>query len=61
MNIQFTMEKEEGHQPFLDIYSYRKPDDSLGHKVYQKPTRTNLHICRDSHHGPANDHQSWLP
>jgi hypothetical protein len=37
----FTMEKEEdGHLPFLDINIYRKPDGSLGHKVYRKPTHT---------------------
>jgi hypothetical protein len=44
-NIQFTMEKEEdGHLPFLDIDIYRKPDGSLGHSVYRKPTHTNLYI-----------------
>ncbi|GFG37926.1 hypothetical protein Cfor_07414 [Coptotermes formosanus] len=35
-NIQFTMETEkEDHLPFLDIDIYRRPDDSLVHKVYQ--------------------------
>jgi hypothetical protein len=42
--IQFTMEKEDGHLPFLDIDIYRKPDGSLGHKVYRKPTNTNLYV-----------------
>jgi hypothetical protein len=42
--IQFTMEKEEeGHLPFLDIDLYRKTDGSLGHRVYRKPTHTNLY------------------
>jgi len=53
--IQFTMEKEEeDHLPFLDIDIYRKMDGSLGHKVYQKSTHTNLHLHHNSHHHPAN-------
>jgi hypothetical protein len=35
-NIQFTMETErDGHLPFLDIDIYRRPDSSLGHRVYR--------------------------
>jgi hypothetical protein len=42
-NIQFTMETErDGHLPFLDIDIYRRTDGSLGHRVYRKPTHTNL-------------------
>ena len=53
--VQFTMEKEEeGHLPFLDIDIYRKMDGSPGHKVYQKPTHTNLYLRQNSHHHPAN-------
>jgi len=53
--IQFTMEiEEEGHLPFLDIDIYRKTDGSLGHKVYRKPTHTNLYLHQKSHHHPAN-------
>jgi hypothetical protein len=38
--IQFTMEtKKEGHLPFLDIGIYRRPNGSLGHRVYRKPIR----------------------
>jgi len=44
------MEKEEGHLPFLDIDIYRKTDGSLGHKLYWKPTRTNLYLHQNSHH-----------
>jgi hypothetical protein len=56
-NIQFTMEIEEnGHPPFLDIDIYRKRDGSLGHKVYRKPTHTNLYLHKLSHHHPANKH-----
>jgi len=53
--IQFRMEKEEkGHFPFLDIDISRKRDGSLGHKVYRKPTHTNLYLHQNSHHHPAN-------
>ena len=49
------MEKEEeGHLPFLGIDIYRKVDGSLGHKVYRKSTHTNLYLCQNSHHHPAN-------
>ena len=54
-NIQFTMViEEEGHLPFLDMYIYRKTDGSLGHKVYRKPTHTNLYLHQNSHHHPAS-------
>jgi len=53
--IQFTMEIEkDGHLPFLDIDIYRKTDGSLGHKVYRKPTHTNLYLQQSSHHHPAS-------
>ena len=53
--IQFTMEvEEEDHLPFLDIEVYRKTDGSLGHKVYWKPTHTNLYLHQNSHHHPVN-------
>jgi hypothetical protein len=39
------METEsEGHLPFLDLNIYRRPDGSLGHRVYRKPTHTNLYL-----------------
>ena len=53
--IQFTMEKEEGHHPFLDIDIYWKMKGSLGHKVYRKSTHTNLYLHQNSHHHPANN------
>ena len=58
--IQFTMEKEEGHLAFLDLDIYRRTDGSLGHKIYRKPTHTNLYLHQNSHHHPANI-QSSLP
>jgi hypothetical protein len=51
------METEsEGHLPFLDLDIYRRPDGSLGHKVYRKPTNTNLYLNAKSHHHPSNKH-----
>jgi hypothetical protein len=41
-NIQFaTQIKRDGHPTFLDINIYHKPDGSLQHKVYHKPTYTH--------------------
>jgi hypothetical protein len=48
--------EEDGHLPLLDIDIYRKTDGSLGHKVYRKPTHTNLYLHQLSHHHPANKH-----
>jgi hypothetical protein len=54
-NIQFTMEMEkDGHLPFLDIDVYKRPEGSLGHKVYRKPTRTNLYLNPGSQYHPCN-------
>ncbi|XP_021938281.1 uncharacterized protein LOC110838924 [Zootermopsis nevadensis] len=54
-SIQFTMETEkDGHLPFLDIDIHRKPDGSLGHKLYRKPTHTDLYLNSNSHHHPSN-------
>jgi hypothetical protein len=51
------METErEGHLPFLDIDIdiYRRPDGSLGHRVYHKATHTNLYLNAGSHHHPSS-------
>jgi hypothetical protein len=49
------METEsEGHLPFLDIDTYRRPDGSLGHRVYHKATHTNLYLNAGSHHHPSS-------
>jgi hypothetical protein len=34
--------------------THRRPDGSLGHKVYRKPTHTNLYLKGKSHHYPSN-------
>jgi len=48
--------EDEEHLPLLDIEIYRKTDSSLGHKVYRKPTHTNLSLHQKSYHHPANKH-----
>jgi hypothetical protein len=49
------METErDGHLPFLDTKIYRRPNGSLGHKVYRKPTHTNFYLNSSSHHHPSN-------
>jgi hypothetical protein len=54
-SIRSTMETEsEGHIPFRDLHIYRRPDGSLGHKMYRKPTHTNLYLNAKSHHHPSN-------
>jgi hypothetical protein len=54
-NIQFPMETErDGHLHFTDNDVYRKPDGSLGHKVYRKPSHTNLYLNSNSHRQPSN-------
>ena len=45
--------EEDNHLPFLDIY--KRPDGTLGHKVYQKPAHTNLYLNADSHHHPSSE------
>ncbi|XP_076246266.1 uncharacterized protein LOC143186474 [Calliopsis andreniformis] len=53
--IQFTMETETEQQiiPFLGVLVTRKPDGTLGHQVYRKPTHTNRYLHASSHHHPV--------
>jgi hypothetical protein len=54
-SIQFTIETKSEGPPFPpDLDIYRKPDGSLGHKVYQKHTHINLCFNAKSHHHPSN-------
>jgi hypothetical protein len=53
--IQFTVETEsEGHLSFLDIDLYRRRDGSLDHRVYRKPTHTNIYLNAGFHHHPSS-------
>ncbi|XP_023702101.1 uncharacterized protein LOC111861620 [Cryptotermes secundus] len=53
--IHFTMEtKIEVHLPFLDIDIYRRPNSSLGYRVYCKFSHTNFYLNAASHHHPSN-------
>jgi len=52
--IQFTMETEkEGRRPFLDVMVTRKPNGTLAHAVYPKPTHTNRYHNSGSNHHPS--------
>jgi hypothetical protein len=57
------METErDDHLAFFDIDIYRRPDGSMGHKVYRKHTNNNLYLNPGSHHHPSNIKQffqSW--
>jgi predicted GIY-YIG superfamily endonuclease len=50
-SINFTIEKEvDGKLPFLEVMTYEKPDRSIGHHVYRKPTHTNTYLNFKSFH-----------
>ena len=52
--IQFTREVEETQRlPFLDVLVMKRPDGTLGHTVYRKPTHTSRYLNAASHHHPA--------
>jgi hypothetical protein len=52
--VRTDVSEELSHLPFLDLDIYRRPDGSLGHKVYRNPTHTNLYLNAKSHHHPSN-------
>lgn len=44
-NITFTIKIEsQDCLPFLDVLVYHRRDSCSGHKVYRKPTRTDLYL-----------------
>ena len=53
-SISFTKELECNNQlPFLDVLLIKKPDGSLGRRVFRKATHTDLYIHSSSHHHPS--------
>jgi hypothetical protein len=60
-NIKFTMEMEHNKSlPFLDVQVSKKPDGSLAHTVYRKPTHTDLKLHAKSEHHPAQKKRAVL-
>jgi hypothetical protein len=53
-NIKFLMEVEQNQSlPFLDVLVSRRPDSSLGRRVYRKPMHTDLCLHAKSAHHPV--------
>ena len=46
-NIHFTITMEM--LPLSDVRKTKKPDETLGHAGYGKPTYTNLYLTTESH------------
>lgn len=52
--IKFTMELENQNSlAFLDVRVLRRPDNTVGHTVYRKPTHTDRYLNGKSHHHPC--------
>ena len=45
--------EENGSIPFLDVRITKRPDATLSHQVYRKPTHTEQYLHVDPHHHPA--------
>ncbi|MGR8252493.1 reverse transcriptase domain-containing protein, partial [Escherichia coli] len=53
--IQFTFEMEKDRSlAFLDVLVKVKPNGSLAHTVYRKPTHTDRYLNASSHHHPRH-------
>lgn len=49
--MQFTIKIEKDNcLPFLDVMTYRRPDDSNGHFVYRKPSHSDKYLHYTSYH-----------
>lgn len=53
--------ERDGHLPFLDVYIYMKPDGTMGHKAYHKPTHTHLCLNWGSHYHHSKKHANFPP
>lgn len=42
-----------GELPFLDVLIYKRGDGCVGHRVYRKPTHTDIYLNANSCHHPA--------
>ena len=47
------MQKEDKTIPFLDVLLIIQEDESLGHRVYRKPTHTDRYLHCNSFHHPS--------
>ena len=45
--------EENGSIPFLDVGLTKRPDGTLSHQVYKKPTYIEQYLHADSHHHPT--------
>ncbi|XP_047984696.1 uncharacterized protein LOC125225163 [Leguminivora glycinivorella] len=53
--VKFTFEMESDRSlPFLDVKLKAKPDGTLAHSVYRKPTHTDRYLQASSHHHPRH-------
>ncbi|XP_047995573.1 uncharacterized protein LOC125233560 [Leguminivora glycinivorella] len=53
--VKFTFEMESDRSlPFLDVKLKAKPDVTLAHSVYRKPTHTDRYLQASSHHHPRH-------
>lgn len=53
-DINFTVKVEQqGCLPFLNLLLILRPDGTLSHVVYWKPTHTGIYLNSISHHHPA--------
>lgn len=54
-NIKFTCEIESNNSlAFLDVEVGRRPNGTLSHTVYRKPTHTDRYLHGTSHHHPKH-------
>lgn len=56
-NIRFTMQIEKDSLlPFQDVLVSKKPNGTVSHTAYRKPTHSDLYLHAKSHHHPFQKH-----